>query len=374
MRNLFQPDASARTSSPEQPASPTAASCEVPPTAEREENPAALTPSPDRVVRHLRETLHPLAVTYRLLAEHLRQAVSASEDGVLGAVERLERVHQGSRTQMAQMAEALESGSRIVGDAEAQWQWSRRSQEITQRSLERHRRLVEATLTRLDQLVAEMVRLRPLVDSILTIARQTNLLALNAAIEAARAGVQGRGFAVVAQEIRNLATQASEVATNATRQIQDALSHLEEDLGAIRREARDLTCAEATEIQQVQDTGVDLSERLRTALQTLMHGIDASREAYQTVAEEVAQALGAMQFQDIVRQRVEQVAETLSALERHAQAMTAWLEGRQEAPIALEQLVERLPQQYVMTAQHHAHQRIAGTAAIAAEGPPIELF
>lgn len=62
-------------------------------------------------------------------------------------------------------------------------------------------------------------RIESASDMIKGIAEQTNLLALNASIEAARAGEAGRGFAVVAEEIRKLAEETNQFASEISNTI-----------------------------------------------------------------------------------------------------------------------------------------------------------
>jgi len=78
-----------------------------------------------------------------------------------------------------------------------------------------------------------MQRIGKVAANINGIARQTNLLALNATIEAARAGDAGRGFAVVAGEVKLLAKQTSE----ATAEIDATIGALGGELRQLRQES-----------------------------------------------------------------------------------------------------------------------------------------
>jgi methyl-accepting chemotaxis protein len=235
--------------------------------------------------------------------------------------------------------------------------------------------LLRDNLVRIQRLSDEMEQMRPLVDDIADIADRTNLLALNAAIEAARAGDAGRGFAVVADEVRRLSTQSNKSA----KEIADRIKRVTGQAQIETENARH-TIVKNENSQKFTSLAGNLSsieERFKNAsvhLEEMINGID---EANKIIVEEVSIVLGEIQFQDVLRQRLEHVNNGLDYQSDFAQQTLLWLKGKGESPAKqLNEHLAELKDKYVMQEQRTAHNEVLGLHAPVAGGSNarIELF
>jgi len=320
-------------------------------------------------------TVTDLSLYNAVLSSHLRDAIEQTEASVLGVVGRLVNINRQSSFQVSQIGTSSEKSSELI--------------DITHEQVHKNQQVIQAlnsfsasqfdqlndNLDRIQSLSDEMEQMRPLVAVIADIADRTNLLALNAAIEAARAGEAGRGFAVVADEVRSLSNQSN----IAAREIADRITRVSKHAQAETENAKK-SIANNEDSQKFTSLADNLSHiegRFKSAsvhLEEIIKGID---EANGVIVEEVSVVLGEIQFQDVLRQRLEHVNDGLDYQSKFAQGTLLWLEGKGESPD--KQLSEHLAEakeKYVMQAQVTAHDGVIGTDAAAAGGSfkKIELF
>jgi methyl-accepting chemotaxis protein len=145
------------------------------------------------------------------------------------------------------------------------------------------------------------------------ITSQTDLLALNAAIEAARAGDAGRGFAVVADEVRELARKTNDFSNQINQLLKDISSSIEELDDAVK---------------DASSTDLDKAHRSSTNIDVMweeMHVINEkatsqSRRITQiseTMHHLVMEGVLSLQFEDIVRQHIDNISERSELIEAY---------------------------------------------------------
>lgn len=172
------------------------------------------------------------------------------------------------------------------------------------------------SFARMDQLMAAVVQF---LNNVNEITKQTDLLALNAAIEAARAGEAGRGFAVVADEVRNLAHRTNEFSA----QIRDMLGQIETVMGQVDNSIRqvsnlDMSVADRSKVNmrhmwdEMENLNVAATDQSR-------HITQVSEKIHRLVLEGIV----SLQFDDLVRQLLEQVQKRSELLEGYFDALYA---------------------------------------------------
>ncbi|QGU33864.1 hypothetical protein E6P07_13300 [Thermochromatium tepidum ATCC 43061] len=307
-----------------------------------------------------------------LMNGHLDAANQANEAGVLQILDALQQV----RGQSESLLDTLRQQEARTGQVAEEQARRLEHNAFTLKELADYQARRTAQIAEDGQRIAEVLgqvkQLGGLTRIIREIAKQTNLLALNAAIEAARAGEAGRGFAVVADEVRKLSQQTE----SATQEIDHAIAamteHVEQNLSIIVSSAR--SDEETRQVQAIADDLGGMNSAFEEVGNYLARVVQESHGAMHAIHENILNALGQMQFQDVSRQQIEQVRFALDQLAEHARQVSSALEAHNADWPALEDKIEGLKAGYVMHTQHVTHGQVTGQAVQQDSRPAIELF
>jgi len=298
----------------------------------------------------------------------LRQAIGETESAAMSLIQQVRKLNDSAGTVVAYLDHSsLQAGDmeqEISGSVDFIVRIAKFVQELPER--------IRGDLEMIQEAGKELGEsgLSGLVVTIKEISRQTELLALNAAIEAARAGPAGRGFAVVAAEVRNLSKRSAEAAAMIDAKLSKA----------------QLTAQSGLKFSFLDESAQQMSEvaKVVDSIRSLQEGYEDMRQYYKTLfsvvtqhntslAAEIAEMLGKIQFQDVVRQRIERVVSAASRRNALFLEFSRALATSDTRLADIPQEMQLLVEDYL--AEKERHGAIGADGASLADGlPKIELF
>ena len=154
---------------------------------------------------------------------------------------------------------------------------------------------IHATFNETTEIMKNMAKhsneIQNITSLITDISDQTNLLALNAAIEAARAGEYGKGFAVVAEEVRKLAEQSKNSASEIESMVQLIQSASGSAVKAITtggdkvEEGIAKTTESLNVFQQIETSVDDVVQKVESVTTAISHIQDMASSVTESVQE-----------------------------------------------------------------------------------------
>lgn len=277
------------------------------------------------------------------LSEQLNRVVSDTEQAAVNLISHVNNLNREAQTLVAYLHNSsCEAGSmerEIDSSLEIISSISEFVQQLPAR-IHKDVGLIELANQRADQL-------QYLAGDIHAISQRTDILAINASIEAARAGDVGRGFSIVAEEVRKLSLGTRNLAGRIAEGLKEVNASIAHGLEVFVSNAE----SQSREAQSIVESIAKLHnshDDIRQYYKTLFTVVTKHN---QDLAVQISMMLGDVQFQDVLRQRLERA---LGAL--HDRSALLELASRAEDRDSLGQACRAMQQilgNYTTVEVHH---------------------
>ncbi|WP_241766115.1 methyl-accepting chemotaxis protein [Ectopseudomonas composti] len=314
--------------------------------------------STDRTASGTIETIEPItevddaldrvcACTLPIWSQQIETARTHTEDAISALSNRF--AHLSGRIQNSLgSSQGREAGNRLVALLTA-----------SQHDLDQIIIALREALASKESLLQEVTRLsgfteqlREMAQGVADIAKQTNLLALNAAIEAARAGESGRGFAVVADEVRKLSALSGETGQRIGETVETVNNAINKTLDISREYSR----ADALTLDKASSVIKSVITSFHQSAGGIVSHNDMMRSQSEVVAQEIAEVLVALQFQDRISQMLGHVRNDLEKLHQHIEERDQQRQRGETIPtLDADRWLSELAQTYTMPEQFDIH-------------------
>lgn len=250
-----------------------------------------------------------------VMHDQIGDSLNESEREVVGVIEQINTLNEKSVKQREHIARSIKSAGDLTKGTEVRLENNQGIIAAIEMQLEAQTSEFKENFERIQGLAGDVRALTPLIKTITSIAQQTNLLALNAEIEAARAGSAGRGFAVVAFEVRKLAVLSTKAAADIGGRIHATCKRVDEEMtvacASLERHVAGNAMSRLTaDLGEMQTEFCNNSKLLLDVITE----VDAN---YEESVTRLSEALGHIQFQDVMRQRMQHVQEALMEMRDH---------------------------------------------------------
>ncbi len=305
----------------------------------------------------------------------LSHANKTAEEKVIRIIDALSAIRMQTKSLLTIMEEQEKKTGDLAEKQLLRLEENTKTLRIVSAYQEKRLNQIEDDSKRINEALHEIKNLTALTKLIREITEQTNLLALNAGVVAARAGSTGRSFAVIAREIRKLSQQIEDTTTQIEIQISSIVKHIERNLSAIVEISR--TEEEKSHIELIMNTLSSMNQAFTEVSGYFANLFTESHKVMKQVYHDIIEALGNVQFQDVLRQKIEYAIKGLNTMADYFLTIEDTLQRRNMQDIkhlpwpSLKEKVEELSSKHPV-ANYHPQGIVRNT--VMEKSPNIELF